>query len=394
MLGKISIRLRLTILNVFLLTVCCVILTVILNFSANRMANVIEATVVTPAMQLGQDGETLHSEPQAPDTAADVTNSVPAAPTQNSQSARLHFLYQSIIYMVLLLVIGGLLTYFISGKALKPLHILSRQMRNCTVYNLSEDLKVPNSHDEIADLTHSFNEMSNKLNDAFAMQKRFSQSAAHELRTPLTVLKTKVDVFKKKKDRTPEEYDKLLSVISAHTDRMSALVKDLLDLTNMDALPCDQEIEAAELLIDVAAELSPLAKEKNIYITVSGSSPVLTGNKNLLHRAFYNIIENAVKYNVENGIVEIFIHTHEENTAITIKDNGIGIPKEMQALIFEPFFRVDKSRSRQMGGAGLGLSIVKSIIEKHNGTISVSDNPMGGTIFELLLPQQTLEFLS
>ena len=386
MLGKISIRLRLTILNVFLLTVCCVILTIILNFSANRMANVIEATVVTPAIQFDQNGELPPSEPQTPDTAADNTNSVPAAQTLNSQSARLNFLYQSILYMLLLLVIGGLLTYYISGKALKPLHILSRQMKNCTVYNLSEDLKVPESQDEIAELTRSFNEMSNKLNDAFAMQKRFSQSAAHELRTPLTVLRTKIDVFKKKKDRTPQEYDKLLSVISAHTDRMSTLVKDLLDLTNMDTLVCDQEIEASELLIDVAAELSPLAKEKNIYITVSGSSPILTGNQNLLHRAFYNIIENAVKYNVDNGIVEISVSPREQYTVITMKDNGIGIPKEMQPLIFEPFFRVDKSRSRQMGGAGLGLSIVKSIIEKHNGTISVSDNPMGGTIFELLLP--------
>ncbi|WP_394926397.1 sensor histidine kinase [uncultured Robinsoniella sp.] len=386
MLGKISIRLRLTILNVVLLTICCVILAVILNVSANRMANVIESSVVTPALQFEPGAELPQTEKQEPDTIAGGADTIPAVPVQSSQSARQIFLYQSIIYVVLLLVLGGLLTYYISGKALKPLHILSRQMRNCTVYNLSEDLKVPKSHDEIADLTCSFNEMSNKLNDAFAMQKRFSQSAAHELRTPLTVLKTKVDVFKKKKDRTTEEYDKLLSVISSHTDRMSDLVKDLLDLTNMDALVCDQEIEPGELLIDVAAELSPLAKDKNIYITVSGSAPALTCNKNLLHRAFYNIIENAIKYNTENGIVEITMNAHEKNTIITIKDNGIGIPQDMQALIFEPFFRVDKSRSRQMGGAGLGLSIVKSIVEKHNGTISVSDNPNGGTIFELRLP--------
>lgn len=387
MLNKISIRLRLTILNVILLTICCVVLTIILNFSANRMANVIEATVVTPAIQVEQDTDSANTELNTqlnPDTAANST--MPSASTRNSQAARQIFLYQSIFYMILLLVIGGFLTYYISGKALKPLHILSRQMRNCTVHNLSEDLMVPETHDEIADLTRSFNEMSNKLNDAFAMQKRFSQSAAHELRTPLTVLKTKVDVFKKKNDHTPEEYSKLLSIISAHTNRMSDLVKELLDLTNMDALVCDQRIEANELLIDAAEELSPLAKEKNIYITVSGEAPILTGNKNLLHRAFYNVIENAVKYNVENGMVEITISTWEGNTAITIKDHGIGIPIEMQPLIFEPFFRVDKSRSRKMGGAGLGLSIVKSIIEKHNGTISVSDHQGGGTIFEILLP--------
>ncbi|WP_070043152.1 sensor histidine kinase [Robinsoniella peoriensis] len=387
MLNKISIRLRLTILNVILLTICCVVLTIILNFSANRMANVIEATVVTPAIQVEQDTDSANTELNTqfnPDTAANST--MPSASTRNSQAARQIFLYQSIFYMILLLVIGGFLTYYISGKALKPLHILSRQMRNCTVHNLSEDLMVPETHDEIADLTRSFNEMSNKLNDAFAMQKRFSQSAAHELRTPLTVLKTKVDVFKKKNDHTPEEYSKLLSIISAHTNRMSDLVKELLDLTNMDALVCDQRIEANELLINAAEELSPLAKEKNIYITVSGEAPILTGNKNLLHRAFYNVIENAVKYNVENGMVEITISTREGNTAITIKDHGIGIPIEMQPLIFEPFFRVDKSRSRKMGGAGLGLSIVKSIIEKHNGTISVSDHQGGGTIFEILLP--------
>lgn len=373
MMKKMPLRLRLTALSVLLLTLCCVGLTVILNLSANRMADVIEAIPVTPAMEVGEDTATL--------THAMST----LTPSKDTQVARNQFQYQSVLYMVLVIAIGGALTYYMTGSALEPLQELSSQMKNRTVHNLSEELIVPPSHDEIAALTDSFNQMSHKLDDAFAMQKHFSQSAAHELRTPLTVLKTKVDVFKKKKEHTPEEYDKLLTVITTHTDRLADLVNDLLGLTNMDALGCEEKIELKALLSEITQELMPLAAERRVVISVEGTEKEVSGNKALLHRAFYNLVENAIKYNTESGTVKITVSGEEYHGRVVVADTGIGIPPEVQGLIFEPFFRVDKSRSRQMGGAGLGLAMVKSIIEKHAAQIAVSANTPCGTVFTVTL---------
>lgn len=377
MLKKVPIKLRLTILSMLLLTICCVILTLILNFSANQMANTIEATPVLPAAKTGENG--------LPVEFASATIETVPAQAGNSQQARLQFLYQSIAYMVVVVLAGGGLTYYISGKALQPLYEFNRQMKNRTEHNLSERLPIPESHDEIADLTCSFNEMSCKLDEAFEAQKRFAQSAAHELRTPLTVLKTKIDVFGKKAEHTAEEYDKLLSVITKYTNRLSELVKDLLELTNIDALDCSDRIEVKKMLTEISKELYSLTKDKNIAITIYGEEQIVYGNKILLHRAFYNLIENAIKYNVENGQVKVLVSNNAAHTVITIVDTGIGIPVYLQTHIFEPFFRVDKSRSRQMGGAGLGLTTVKSIIDKHRGEITVSDNMGGGTIFTTVL---------
>lgn len=379
MLKKMPLRLRLTVLSILLLTLCCAGLTIILNFSANRMANVIEATALTPAHPIAPN-----TDPAAYNPAISM---VPLTSSENSkaQIARTQFLYQSIFYMMLVVAVGGGLTYYLSGKALTPLQELSSQMKNRTVHNLSEDVKVPESHDEIAELTYSFNEMSKKLDESFAMQKRFSQSAAHELRTPLTVLKTKVDVFKKKKEHTAQEYDDLLSVITTHTNRLSHLVKDLLNLSNMDALEYNEQVEIKSLVTDVSEELSCLSKSKNITLTVTGEERTVHGNKSLLHRAFYNLVENAIKYNLEDGHVDIKIAYTENHSIITIADTGIGIPDEMRELVFEPFFRVDKSRSRQMGGAGLGLSTVKAIVDKHHGKITISENTTGGTTFKVIL---------
>lgn len=374
MMKKIPIRLRLTALSILLLSVCCAGLTVILNLSASRMVNVIEATPVRPPAAAADEGGEI---PPLPMTVL--------TPSKQAQAARYQFQYQSVLVMLLVILTGGGLTYYMTGKALTPLQELRAQMNNRTVHNLSEELVVPHSRDEIADLTVSFNQMSNKLNEAFAMQKRFSQSAAHELRTPLTVLKTKVDVFKKKRAHTPAEYDKLLSVITTHTDRLSDLVKDLLDLTNMDALDCNEKLALKALLLELAQELAPLAAERGVTLSVGGIEQQITGNKSLLHRAFYNLVENGIKYNLENGAVSISVDCSQGRPAVHISDTGIGIPQEMQELIFEPFFRVDKSRSRQMGGAGLGLATVRAIIEKHHGQIAVEKKPAGGTVFTVTL---------
>lgn len=375
MLKRVSIRIRLTILSVLILTLCCFGLTLILNISANTMANVIESIPLTPAISTNE----LYRRP----------NVIVAIPSQTSISARKTFFNHSLIYMGFIIILGGVLTYIVAGGGLRPLYNLSKQMKNRTVNNLSEKLQIPPVKDEITDLTYAFNEMSHKLDLAFSMQKQFSQNAAHELRTPLAVIKTKLEVFRKKPLHTQEEYDKLLDVISINTNRLSYLVKVLLELSNTDTLEYSQTIYIKALILEATQELSLLAQEKNISITVTGDEALtVTGNKTLLFRVFYNLIENAIKYNVANGQVTITISAieqfkPEQCTEIRVCDSGIGIPEELQPLIFEPFFRVDKSRSREMGGAGLGLALVKSILDKHNGTITVENNENNGTCFKI-----------
>lgn len=379
MLEKMPLRWRLTVLIVLLLAFCCVGLTVILNFSVGRMASTIEAEMLTPSVQAAQ----TQPAQSLPGIAID-----PVVPAQISQVARQYYLHQSIFYVVIIVGLGGALTYYLSGRALKPLQKLSTKMKSRTVQNLAEKLPVPQSHDEIAELTGSFNTMSQKLDEAFAMQKRFSQSAAHDLRTPLTVMKTKVDVFKKKSKHTYDEYDNLLCVITEQTDRLSDLVKALLNLTNMDALDCKEQLALQPMLSGICEELAEIAQSHSITLSVKGSGQSVYGNHNLLRRAFYNLVENAIQYNTPGGKVDIKVAAANRRSVVTITDTGIGIPAKVQTLVFEPFYRVDKSRSRQMGGAGLGLATVKSIVEMHGGVITLRENPGGGTVFEVTIKKR------
>ena len=374
MINKVPIRIRLTILSMILLTICCIGLTIILNLSANKMADVIEAVPIEPATDINNN---VHSNFNTP--AATTT------PSMTARAARKDFKSESILYMLLIICTGGILTYYLSGKALEPLNELNSQIKNINVNNLSEDIKLPEAKDEIYDITTSFNEMTHKLNDSFLMQKRFSQNAAHELRTPLTVLKTKLDVFKKKNTHTADEYNSLVEVISSHTDRLSSLVKSLLDLTNMNDIDLNENITLYTLIENIKNDLSSLSNENHNDINIKGKDISILGNYHLLYRAFYNVVENAIKYSDINGKIDIEISSNKDKAIVKISDTGIGIPNDMKKDIFEPFFRVDKSRSRQIGGAGLGLSIVKAIIEKHNGTIAVTDNGALGTTFEITL---------
>ncbi|MFF3100112.1 sensor histidine kinase [Viridibacillus arvi] len=380
MLKKMPIRLRLTVMTVALLTVCCLGLTLILNFSANRMATRIDAVAVLPAQEVGEEGWIDESTP------AVSSGMAPSISSEASQKAKIDFRIQSIIYMLLVIGIGGLLTYYLSGKALKPLNTLNGQVKNINVHNLSETLSVPPTKDEIAELSLTFNEMTDKLNNAFMMQQRFSASAAHELKTPLAVLQTKVDVFKKKKIHTTEEYDALINVIEKQTKRLRELVGNLLDMTNMDDGVEQSSICVKDIFEDIISELSHIAKEKNITMTLDCDNCVVFGNTELLYRAFYNLVENGIKYNIDGGKVEVIVNRlSKEQVSIKIIDTGIGIADEYKKKIFEPFYRVDKSRSRQLGGTGLGLSTVDSIIKKYNGTITVTDNESNGTCFNVIL---------
>ncbi|MEG0259306.1 MAG: HAMP domain-containing sensor histidine kinase [Lysinibacillus sp.] len=391
MLKNMPIRLRLTVMTVALLTVCCVGLTLILNFSAYRMATRIDAVAVLPALEVGEEGWVEESTPTVPSIMT------PSISTEASQKAKIDFRIESIIYLLIVIGSGGFLTYYLSGKALKPLNTLNGQVKNIHVHNLSETLSVPPTKDEIAELTATFNVMTDKLNDSFMLQQRFSASAAHELRTPLAVLQTKVDVFKKKKIHTTEEYDALIYVFEKQTKRLRGLVASLLDMTNMDDSIEQSSICLKDIFEDIHSELSYIAKDKNITLLLDCDKSVVLGNTDLLYRAFYNLVENGINYNIDGGKVEVLVNKlSTEQVSIKIKDTGIGIANEYKKKIFEPFYRIDKSRSRQLGGSGLGLSTVNSIIKKHNGSITVTDNENNGTCFHVVLnngpsPQNVLE---
>ena len=375
MFKKISIRWRLTILSALLLTVCCIGLTIALNLSAFRLVDSIDATIIT----------TPATESSMPQNGGEIT--VSPTPSQDSQNAKNGFRAESIIYMIIIILGGSALTYYVVGKALKPLETLNDQVKNITVHNLSETLDVPSTKDEIAELTSSFNEMTDKLDQAFMTQQRFSASAAHELRTPLAVLQTKVDVFKKKNSHSNEEYEVLIAVFEKQILRLRGLVSKLLDMTNMDDFSEKSTVALNDVFEDIVSELSFVAKEKNITLSMECNNSSFYGNTDLLYRAFYNLVENGIKYNKNGGHVAISCHSFNQSQVdIKILDTGIGIPDDMKKHIFEPFYRVDKSRSREMGGAGLGLAITNDIIKNHGGFITITDNENGGSCFDVILP--------
>lgn len=371
MFKNVSIKLRITMLTAMVLITCCVGLTIVLNLSATQLF-----IKVVPEEHAIPPGESQHLVTPFPKNYKYI----------NIEQAKHGFRVESILYMFGIVIAGSTLTYYVAGKALQPLTSLNNQVKNIHVHNLSDSLDVPHTKDEIADLTHSFNEITDKLSEAFLIQKRFSASAAHELRTPLTVLQTKLDVFKKKNEHTVAEYDSIIIAFEKQIHRLRALVSNLLDMTHMNDNNDTSYMSLEELFEDIVSELSAISNAKNITLSLQCDDSEVFGNPDLLYRAFYNLVENGIRYNSPNGKVDIETKKIEKGRCqILIKDTGIGIPNEMKKHIFEPFYRVDTSRSRAIGGAGLGLSIVDHIIKKHNGSIEVSDNPNGGTCFTIVI---------
>lgn len=375
MLKRISLRWRLTILTTLLMALCCICLSLVLSVSAYRMANTIEAIPVQPAQSI----DDLPLE----ETMLPI---LPSTSSATAQQARGDYLYESLFFTLVAMVIGGCLTYYVAGKALEPVKAFNRQVKNIHVHNLKETLEVPPTGDEIAELAASFNDMTEKLDRAFSIQKRFSADAAHELRTPLAVMQTKLDVFRKKGQHTPEEYEALTAAFQKQLGRLRSLVTELLDMANMEEDWSVEPVSLLDLLEDVQADLSCVAEGRDVAVSLSGEACSVQGNPHLLYRAFYNLVENGIKYNVPGGRVAVEVRQGKGQVTVSVSDTGPGIPRAMQEQVFEPFFRVDKSRSREMGGAGLGLSMVAAILRQHGGTVSLTDREGGGSCFTVTLP--------
>lgn len=368
---SLSLRLRVTLVCGILLAACCLLLTLSNHYYAYEMADAIEAIPLQPALAVGS-------------AESDFVEKVSLA--QASVPARTLFRIQSLVAMGMIVLTGCLMVYWLTGKALAPLHQLDEQIRSRTAENLNEPLPVPSSGDEVAGLTASFNQMSLHLSEAFEQQKRFSQCAAHELRTPLTILKTRMALFRKKGLCSTPETAQLLDVLEDQTQRLSDLVSDLLALSNMDGLERGETIDVPQLLSNAAGHLAEPARQNNITFQMDAQPGTILGNRTLLERAFFNLLENAVKYNRPNGIVTVRAFHDADCIQVEVSDEGPGIPPALREQVFEPFFRVDKSRSRQLGGAGLGLSLVRTIVELHNGRVWVEEGQSGGSCFVIRLP--------
>lgn len=292
----------------------------------------------------------------------------------------------SLIISALLALLGGAATYFVSGRALRPIREFSDKIEEVQAQNLADSRIEENKVRELNQLSVSYNKMLERLSDAFEIQRQFTANAAHELRTPLALMQVQLDLYNS--TRHPDnDADTLqtIKMVTEQNDRLAKMVKTLLDMSELQTVGRDDKIIVGALVDEVLADLEPLAQEKNIKLIGNCKDITMIGSDILIYRLVYNLVENAIKYNHSEGQVEVTAYRREKSVYLSVEDTGSGIPEELRERVFEPFFRVDKSRSRELGGVGLGLALVREIVRVHDGSITVRSNPFGGTIFDVTL---------
>ena len=293
----------------------------------------------------------------------------------------------SLLFSTLLSLLGGVITFFISGHALKPLYDFSKKIEEVQAQNLSDSQIEENKFSELNQLSVSYNKMLERLSEAFKLQRQFTANAAHELRTPLAVMQLQIDLYNSSKHPDNDtSAQQTISMITEQTERLSKMVRTLLDMSELQTIARDEEIAISALVEEVLADLEPLAQEKGINLIEKCDNVLLMGSDILIYRLVYNLVENAIKYNFSGGTVTVNATQQNSQLHLTVEDTGNGIPEELKERIFEPFFRLDKSRSRELGGVGLGLALVREIVRVHNGSILVKNNANSGTTFEVIFP--------
>ena len=294
----------------------------------------------------------------------------------------------SLIISALLALLGGVATYFISGRALKPINEFSDKIEEVQAQNLSDSRIEETPVKELNQLRVSYNKMLERLSDAFEIQRQFTANAAHELRTPLALMQVQLDLYNSTcHPGNDADTLQMIKMVTEQNDRLSKMVKTLLDMSELQAVGRDDKIIVDALVDEVLEDLEPLAQEKNIQLIGNCRKITMVGSDILIYRLVYNLVENAVKYNHIGGQVTVTAYRKEKHICLSVEDTGNGIPEELRERVFEPFFRVDKSRSRELGGVGLGLALVQEIVRVHEGSITVKSNPSGGTIFEVVFIQ-------
>ena len=294
----------------------------------------------------------------------------------------------SLIISALLALLGGVATYFISGHALRPIREFSDKIEKVQAQNLADSRIEENQVEELNQLSVSYNKMLERLSDAFEIQRQFTANAAHELRTPLALMQVQLDLYNSTRHPgSDEDTLQTIKMVTEQNDRLGKMVKTLLDMSELQTVGRNDKIIVDALVDEVLADLEPLAQEKNIKLIGKCENITMVGSDILIYRLVYNLVENAIKYNHTGGQVTVTADRKEKQVHLSVADTGNGIPEELRKRVFEPFFRVDKSRSRALGGVGLGLALVHEIVRVHDGSITVRSNPSGGTIFDVMFAQ-------
>ena len=298
----------------------------------------------------------------------------------------------SLIVSALLALLGGVAAYFISGHALKPIREFSDKIEEVQAQNLADSRIEASKIKELNQLSVSYNKMLERLSDAFEIQRQFTASAAHELRTPLSLMQVQLDLYHSTQHPGSDaDTVQMIKMLTEQNDRLGKMVKTLLDMSELQTVGRDEKIILNDLVDEVLEDLEPLAQEKNIKLIGKYKNITMIGSDILIYRLVYNLVENAIKYNHSDGQVTVNAYKKQKHIYLSVEDTGSGIPKELRERVFEPFFRVDKSRSRELGGVGLGLALVHEIVRVHDGSISIKSNPAGGTIFEVIFDQKSKE---
>ena len=380
---KMSLQWRLTIITTLLIAIICGSLTIFIYKNGVYYIDSLQNTV---------DAKSEDNNEKNPD---EIYISIPDEEWNNFAknfsiqvyNNKADYKKSSLLFSTLLSLLGGVITFFISGHALKPLCDFSKKIEEVQAQNLSDSQIEENKFSELNQLSVSYNKMLERLSEAFKLQRQFTANAAHELRTPLAVMQLQIDLYNSSKHPNNDtSAQQTISMITEQTERLSKMVRTLLDMSELQTIARDEEIAISALVEEVLADLEPLAQEKGINLIEKCDNVLLMGSDILIYRLVYNLVENAIKYNFSGGTVTVTATQQNSLLHLTVEDTGNGIPEELKEQIFEPFFRLDKSRSRELGGVGLGLALVREIVRVHNGSILVKNNANSGTTFEVIFP--------
>ena len=388
---KLSLQWRLTLITTLFIAIICGCLTMFVYGSGVYYMDSLQETVDAQ----NTDGDDSHQNEiyiSIPDDKWDDFANDFSVQVYNNKA---DYKKKSLFFSIFLAILGGVATYYFSGRSLKPLKEFSEKIEEVEARNLSDSRIEENKVKELNQLSISYNKMLDRLSESFEMQRQFTANAAHELRTPLAVIQTNLEVFARRETPALKDYQEIFAMLQEQTGRLSHLAEILLDMTGVQTVERSERISLAALTDEVFCDLASVAEQKDVELIQQEGDCIITGSYLLLYRAVYNLVENAIKYNHSGGKVTVNIHLSEEITDtsasvnyvfLEVSDTGIGIPPEYQEKIFTPFFRVDKSRSRAMGGAGLGLALVSEIVRQHNGQVKVLESSKKGSVIAIMLP--------
>ena len=383
---KMSLQWRLTCITTLCIAIICGCLTMFVYKNGVHYIDSLQDAVESQGDEKGNESDEIYIS--IPDDKWDEFADEFSVQVYNNKT---NYKRNSLIITVLLALLGGVVTYFISGHALRPIREFSDKIEEVQAQNLSDSRIEENNVKELNQLGISYNKMLERLSEAFEIQRQFTANAAHELRTPLALMQVQLDLYNSA-SHPGNDADTLqtIKMVTEQNDKLNRMVKTLLDMSELQTVGRDDKIILDAIVEEVLADLEPLAVEKNIKLIGKCEDATMIGSDILIYRLVYNLVENAIKYNHPLGQVTVTAYQRNKHVYLSVEDTGSGIPKELRERVFEPFFRVDKSRSRELGGVGLGLAFVREIVRVHDGSICIKSGKTGGTIFEVTFAQHSM----